>query len=66
MNHIETFKSSPTIAGMFELARKEGIEKGQLAERKRIAYDMLQKGIDIKIVAELTKFTVEEIKELSK
>lgn len=70
MDHIETFKASPTIAGMFEMARKEGIEKGmekgQLEERRRIAIELIQKGIDIQVVAETTKFSVEEINKLLK
>lgn len=51
---------------MFELARREGIEKGQLEDRKRLARDMLQKGMDINLIAELIKFSVEEIEKLWK
>lgn len=70
MNHIETFKAAPTIAGILENVRQEGREEGRqegtLGERRRIAIELIQKGIDIQVVAETTKFSVEEINKLLK
>ncbi len=66
MNHIETFKAAPTIAGILENVRQEGRQEGTLGERRRIAIELIQKGIDIQVVAETTKFSIKEINKLLK
>ena len=52
-----------------EKGREEGLEKGReegrIAERKKIACDMLASGADLKFVAKATGLTLQEVKELN-
>ena len=43
-------------------AREEGVEEGQ----KKVARNMLRKKIDIKLIAECTDLSLEEIRKLKK
>lgn len=66
LDHIETFKAAPTIAGILDTVRKEGIEKGQLGERRRIAIELLRQKIDITLIEQTTKLSKAEIEELGR
>ena len=46
-------------------ARKEGMKEGIKQNQKETALKMLQKGIDIKTIMEVTGLTKEEIKKLT-
>lgn len=60
MDHIETFKSAPTIAGILDKIKEEGREEGI----KEVAKKLLNKGMDVSEVSELTGLSEEEIKKL--
>ena len=44
-----------------ELGIKEGIKEGREELQKEIAKEMLEKGFDKKLIAEITKLSIEEI-----
>ena len=48
----------------YENGEKSGIEKGQKENSKEIAKNLLNKGIDINTIIEVTKLSKEEIEKL--
>jgi predicted transposase/invertase (TIGR01784 family) len=56
---IETAKEEGIKKG-----RKEGLQKGQKEKQRQIAKKMLEKGLDIKLIIEVTGLSEEEIKKL--
>ena len=46
--------------------KAEGLEEGKLEEKKRTALTMLEKGVDIGMIAEITELKICEIEELKK
>lgn len=48
-----------------DIARKEGREEGRADEKRQLARNMLEKGIDPALVAEITGLTVDEVSMLT-
>ncbi len=48
-----------------DIARKEGREEGRADEKRQLARNMLEKGIDPALVAEITDLTIDEISLLT-
>jgi len=47
-----------------QLALEQGLEQGQKQEKIKIARNMLTKGIDIKMISEITNLSVDEVESL--
>jgi len=45
---------------------RKGIKEGRKIERKEVAEEMLRKGLDIELIAEVTHMDVEEIEKMKK
>ena len=43
---------------------KKGREEGSLSKQKEIALNMQKEGMDIELIAKITEFTLDELKEL--
>ena len=52
------------LEGAKELAIKQGIEQGAQKKAETIVINALKKGLDLEIIALITGFTIEEIKNL--
>ena len=44
---------------------EQGFEKGKLDEKRKIAFNLRRKGLDVKVISEATGLTEEEIKTLT-
>lgn len=53
-----------------KIGREEGLEKGlaegRIKERKEVARNMLNKGLDIELIKDITKLSLDEIEQLKK
>ena len=66
---INTYRDEGYEKGIeagIEQGKLVGIENGELQERKKIAKEMINKGIDINLISELTKLSIDKIEELKK
>ncbi|MFE3572796.1 hypothetical protein [Lysinibacillus sp. NPDC059133] len=70
MLHLYKEDLPPTLAGVLELERQEGIEQGieQGIERgmKQIIVGLFEKGAEDEWIAEVAKLPVEKIREMRK
>ncbi|MFS0644070.1 hypothetical protein [Siminovitchia sp. 179-K 8D1 HS] len=68
MLRSEEFMKLPTLADMWEKwkeeGKKEGMEKGRMEERQRLAIELLKENFTDEQVAKLTKLSLEEVLEL--
>lgn len=60
----DSLKHYRDIKNVVNTSFEEGKEEGKEEERVEIARNMLQKGMDIALIAELTDLTIEDIKKL--
>ena len=58
------FLESITRQKILDMGREEGMQEGEKKKQKEIAKKMKEKGIDIKIIQDVTSLTEEEIKKL--
>ncbi|MGE8037181.1 hypothetical protein [Lysinibacillus sp. NPDC093692] len=56
----------PTLAGVLELERQEGIELGIERGMKQIIFGLFEKGAEDEWIAEVSKLPVTKIKEIRK
>lgn len=54
------------LKNVIDTAYDEGEAKGELKKAKEIAQIMLLKGLDIKLISEITKLSQQEIEQLNK
>ena len=48
-----------------EEGRTQGMEEGEVKRDREIALSMLQKGLDVSLISEVTDLSVAEIKQLN-
>lgn len=63
---LELYKEDlpPTLAGILELERQEGLDLGIKRGIKQVAKNMLVKGISIEDIMDATSLSLEEIEAL--
>ncbi len=61
---LDIIWSQIVMLKVFEYAEKKGEEKGEIKGIKKVAVEMLRKGMEVSLISEVTKLSMEEVLKL--